>query len=100
MKIVKVIDIPVRYEDKTYRAGETFEIESEHVNDKLVEVIGDVEKVPEPPVDPEDLTVDEIKEKLDELEIPYKSKDKKEDLITLLEGNSEEQENQDDSGGE
>lgn len=42
MKLVEVINVPVRYEGKTYPQGEQFEMHEDHVNEKLVNVIGDV----------------------------------------------------------
>lgn len=43
MKIVQVKDIPVRYANTTYQPGSSFEMEDEHVNEKLVKVMSDVE---------------------------------------------------------
>lgn len=45
MKIVQVIDIPVRYNGTTYQPGESFEMEDEHVIDSLVKITGEVEEV-------------------------------------------------------
>lgn len=42
MKLVEVIEIPVRYNGVRYLKGESFEMEDEHVNEKIVKVIGDV----------------------------------------------------------
>ncbi|MEG0258717.1 MAG: hypothetical protein RR595_08515 [Lysinibacillus sp.] len=42
MKLVKVIDIPVRYKNLTHPKDAQFEMEEGHVNGKLVEIIGDV----------------------------------------------------------
>jgi len=42
MKLVEVIDIPVRYNGVTHPKGDSFEMEDGHVNEKLVKVIGEV----------------------------------------------------------
>ena len=44
MKLVKVINVPVRYGGVTHSQGTEFEMASEHVNEQLVEVLGDVAK--------------------------------------------------------
>ncbi|MFJ8064900.1 hypothetical protein ACIQYS_09725 [Psychrobacillus sp. NPDC096426] len=44
MKKVEVIKTPIRYKDVTYRAGESFEMNDDHVNESLVKVLGDVSK--------------------------------------------------------
>lgn len=59
MKIVKVKEIPVRYNGTTYQPGEPFEMETDHVNEALVKVLGDVEK---PPKEVKDMTIAEMKE--------------------------------------
>lgn len=45
-KIVKVLDIPVRYNNVTHQPNEEFEMADEHVNLTIVEVVGDVVKKP------------------------------------------------------
>lgn len=45
MKLVKVLDIPVRYKGVTYTPGTSFEMEDEYVNESIVEITGDVSKV-------------------------------------------------------
>lgn len=44
MPKVIVKEIPVRYENKTYRKGETFDMKVEHVNDSLVTVVDEPKK--------------------------------------------------------
>lgn len=63
MKLVKVINVPVRYEGKTYPQGTEFEMASKHVNEQLVEVLGDVAIQQTPPPDnPFDgMSIDELK---------------------------------------
>lgn len=78
MKTVKVIDVSVRYDNQTYRAGESFKMKTEHINENLVDVVDDVKK------DSVDLTVDEIKAELDTLGIDYKARDKRDELLRLL----------------
>lgn len=63
MKLVEVINVPVRYEGETYPQGKQFEMEDEHVNDLLVTVIGDVaSKQSNTPDNPfEGMSLDELK---------------------------------------
>jgi len=56
MKLVEVINVPVRYEGKTYPCGKQFEMQEDHVNEKLVKVIGNVASNPF-----EGMTIDELK---------------------------------------
>lgn len=56
MKMVEVIAVPVRYGGNTYPQGAQFEMQTEHVNEKLVKIIGEV---PSNPFD--GMTVDELK---------------------------------------
>lgn len=48
MTLPKVIvkDIPVRYENETYRKGETFEMKAAHVVESLVSVVEESKKAP------------------------------------------------------
>lgn len=57
MKLVEVQKIPVRYNGVTYKSGETFEMEEEHVLEELVNVIGDAV-----PKSLNEMTVPELKE--------------------------------------
>jgi len=63
MKLVEVINVPVRYEGETYPRGAQFEMEDEHVNESLVTVIGEVaSKQSNTPDNPfEGMTVEELK---------------------------------------
>ncbi|MER1958805.1 MAG: hypothetical protein ABS942_15585 [Solibacillus sp.] len=56
MKLVEVIKVPVRYEGVTYPQGVQFNMQSGHVNDSLVKVIGEVANNPF-----DGMTVDELK---------------------------------------
>lgn len=46
MPKVRVKDIPVRYENETYRKGETFEMKAAHVTESLVTVLEQPKKKP------------------------------------------------------
>ncbi|HEY4623772.1 MAG TPA: hypothetical protein VIH12_07915, partial [Solibacillus sp.] len=63
MKLVKVINVPVRYKGKTHPQDAQFEMEDDHVNENLVEVIGKVaEKQTNTPDSPfEGMSIDELK---------------------------------------
>lgn len=66
MKLVEVIKVPVRYKGKTYPCGAQFEMHEDHVNEKLVKIIGDVpekqEQIPDNINKPlEEMTIDELK---------------------------------------
>lgn len=64
MKLVEVIDIPVRYNDERYFKGESFEMEDDHVNEKIVKVIGDATPKKSDVLDNqfEAMSIDELKE--------------------------------------
>ncbi|MEK4425873.1 hypothetical protein [Solibacillus sp. FSL K6-1523] len=63
MKLVKVIDVPVRYKGVTHPKGAEFEMEGGHINESLVEVIGEVaEKQTDTQDSPfEGMSMDELK---------------------------------------
>lgn len=42
MKQVKVLKVSVRYKGVTHTPGASFEMEDEHVNESIVEILGDV----------------------------------------------------------
>lgn len=61
-KLVKVLNIPVRYNGETYQPGVEFEMEDDHVI-SAVEVIGEVAEKQEKTTDKpfEGMTVEELK---------------------------------------
>lgn len=63
MKQVEVLKIPVRYNGQTYPKGTSFEMEDDHVNEKLVKVVGDVAQQQSETTDSpfEGMSVDELK---------------------------------------
>ncbi|GIN37801.1 hypothetical protein [Heyndrickxia oleronia] len=81
MKIVEVINIPVRYNGITYQPGESFEMQDEHVIETLVEVTGEVEKVPKAL---EEMTIPELKDYAAEHGIDLGEAKKKEEILTVL----------------
>lgn len=84
--IVKVKDIPVRYNGKTYKTGEDFEMDKKHFNEKLVDLIED-DKAENPF---SKLTKDEIKAELDARKIEYEANANKDVLLKALEEAPEE----------
>ena len=85
--IVSVQNIPVRYDGKTYMAGEEFSIEDQYYNEKIMTFIRDevIEMV-----DYTAMTKDEIKAELDKQDIAYNTSDNKEALLHLLTGGRQE----------
>lgn len=81
MKLVKVLEIPVRYKGVTHAPGTSFETEDEHVNEKLVEVIGEVEG----PSEFEGKTLDELKVYANEHNIDIGKASTEEGIIKKIE---------------
>ncbi len=79
--IVKVKNIPVRYNGQTYSPEEEFEMDKAHVNENLVDVIEEDEDESNPF---EKLTKDQLKAELDRLEISYEADAKKDALVKAL----------------
>ncbi|EPD52763.1 hypothetical protein HMPREF1210_01143 [Paenisporosarcina sp. HGH0030] len=77
--IVKVKEVPVRYNGQTYSPNEEFEMDKAHVNENIVEVVEDDEVNPF-----EKMTKDQLKAELDRLEISYEADAKKEVLVKAL----------------
>jgi hypothetical protein len=79
--IVSVKNVPVRYEGRTYKAGEKFEMDKKHLNENLVVVVENdkVENLFSK------LTKDELKAELDARGIGYEADAKKDVLIKALE---------------
>lgn len=109
--IVKVLEIPVRYQGVTHPAGQVFEMEEEHFNEKIVREATEEEAeemvkyskaadrsgIVKPPVDVEDyskfteaelnkIKKDDLKAYLDSKEIDYASDAIKEELVQLILG--------------
>ncbi|MEK3886534.1 hypothetical protein [Bacillus sp. FSL K6-3431] len=98
MKIVQVIDISVRYNGVTYRTGEFFEMEDEHVNETLVKITGEVEQAPK---SIEEMTVPELKEYAAENDIDFKDAKKKEEILEAIRNfENDEPEGNDQEGDE
>ena len=81
MKNVEVIKIPVRYNGQTYKAGEPFEMEADHVDASLVKVLGDVVKKPKT-ID--EMTVAELKAYAAENEIDLGDAKKRDDFVDAI----------------
>ncbi|MDQ0269944.1 hypothetical protein [Cytobacillus purgationiresistens] len=79
--IVEVIDVPVRYNGKTYRTGEIFEMEEPHVDENIVKVISKVEKEPKTL---DSMTVTELKEYSAENNINLGEAKKKEEILAVI----------------
>jgi hypothetical protein len=78
--IVKVKSVPVRYNGKTHKPEEEFEMNKEHFNDKIVDLVEDDKD--ENPFSK--LTKDEIKAELDAREITYEASANKDVLFQAL----------------
>lgn len=87
MKLVEVIKIPVRYEGVTYPRGEQFEMEDNHVNEKLVKVVGEVAtKQDDTPDNPfEGMSVEELKAYAEEHNIDIGKATTEEGIIKKIE---------------
>lgn len=87
MKLVEVIKVPVRYKGKTYPQGEQFEMEDGHVNEKLVNVLGDVAKkqsnTPDSPF--EGMSIEELKAHAAERNIDIGKASTEEGIIKKIE---------------
>ncbi|MTI56151.1 hypothetical protein [Geosporobacter ferrireducens] len=79
---VKVKKIPIRYNKHRYQAGETFEIQQEHVKgiQNLVEIVS--EETEEKSL--EQMTVAELKEYAKSQDIEIGKTSKKEDILALI----------------
>ncbi|RKD22554.1 hypothetical protein BEP19_09845 [Ammoniphilus oxalaticus] len=80
---VKVKNFPVRYLDNRYLAGDEFVMNKEHVNDSLVEIIGEVE------TDISKMTVAELKEFAATKGIDLTGVDKKDEILTVIQSHIE-----------
>lgn len=87
MKLVEVIKIPVRYAGKTYPSGEQFEMYEDHVNEKLVKVIGEVAEKQTATTDSEfeGMSIDELKAYADERSIDIGKATTEEGIIKKIE---------------
>lgn len=81
MKIAKVKDIPVRYKGETHQPGTSFEMEADHVNEDIVEVIGEVEKAPK---EIGDMVIAELKDYAAENKIDLKGASKRDDILAVI----------------
>ncbi|MEG0450947.1 MAG: hypothetical protein RR595_13910 [Lysinibacillus sp.] len=87
MKIVEVLDVPVRYKGATYKPGESFEMEDTHVIETLVKVTGEVEKVPKTI---EEMTIAELKEYAKENEINLGPAKKLDEILAVIQAHEEQ----------
>ncbi|MEC0089337.1 hypothetical protein [Paenibacillus macquariensis] len=79
MKKVEVIEIPVRYNGETYVAGQTFEIEVQHIAgiQQHVNVISEDKPF-------EEMKLDELKEYAKSKEIELGKATKTEDILAII----------------
>lgn len=87
MKLVKVIDVPVRYKGKTHLQDAQFEMEDDHVNENLVEVIGEVAvKQSDTQDNPfEGMSIDELKAYAEQRQIDIGKATTEEGIIKKIE---------------
>lgn len=87
MKLVEVIEVPVRYEGETYPRGVQFEMASGHVNESLVKVLGDVAKKQTETLDTafEGMTVEELKAYAEQHQIDIGKATTEEGIIKKIE---------------
>lgn len=87
MKLVEVIEVPVRYEGVTYPRSRKFEMRDEHVNEKLVKVIGDVAKKQTDTIDNpfEGMSIAELKAYAEERNIDIGKATTEEGIIKKIE---------------
>ena len=85
-KIVKVLNIPVRYNGVTHQPGDEFEMEDDHVVSS-VEVIGEVAEKQEKSTDKpfEGMSVDELKAYADEHNIDIGNASSENGIIKKIE---------------
>ncbi|AGR47454.1 hypothetical protein ABOUO_8 [Brevibacillus phage Abouo] len=94
--IVKVLDIPIRYNHNTYRMGEVFDIEEGHLKDIENLVVPQIsEESQEPEVFPlerieektiDKMTVAELKEYAIQHDIDLGEATKKDDILAVIKG--------------
>lgn len=87
MKLVKVIDVPVRYKGVTHPKDAQFEMEDGHVNESLVEVIGEVAEKQTDTQDSqfEGMTIDELKTYAEQRQIDIGKATTEEGIIKKIE---------------
>lgn len=85
MKLVEVLNIPVRYEGVTHPQGAQFEMQDGHVNEKLVKVIGDVPDQKQQDGPFAGMSVDELKAYADERNIDIGKATTEEGIIKKIE---------------
>ncbi|ATO50140.1 hypothetical protein P4V86_19410 [Brevibacillus laterosporus] len=90
---VKVLDIPIRYNHNTYRVGEVFEIEEEHlrgIEELVVPQISEESQEPETyPLEEKSIdkmTVAELKEYAIQHDIDLGEATKKDDILAVIKG--------------
>lgn len=98
MAKVRVRDIPVRYENERYGAGAIFEMEPEHINEKLVEVLDEESVKGKTKTDIQKMTKNDLLDYAKENGFPVQHSMKKEDIINLIEGESDGTEQSEGTG--
>ncbi|RAP29150.1 hypothetical protein C2W64_04097 [Brevibacillus laterosporus] len=80
---VKILDIPIRYGHNTYRVGEVFEIEEEHLKgiEELVKITEEDE-----PKTLNKMTLAELKEYAIQHDIDLGEATKKDDILAVIQG--------------
>lgn len=96
MKIVKVKDIPVRYENTTYQPGSSFEMEEKYVDESLVTVTGDVEIIQKTI---EEMTITELKDYVASNEIDLGDAKKRDEILEAIQIHESQEDNQKQEAG-
>ncbi|WP_419962098.1 hypothetical protein [Psychrobacillus sp. BM2] len=84
MKQVKVLKVPVRYNGVTHARGASFVMEDDHVNESIVEVLGEVAEN-NTPSQFEGKTLDDLKAYAEEYKIDIGKATTEEGIIKKIE---------------
>lgn len=82
MKLVEVLKVPVRYKGETYKKGDSFEMDDDHVNEELVKVTGEVKKEDNPF---DGMSIDELKAYAEQQNIDLGKASTEEGIIKKIE---------------
>lgn len=85
--VVEVLNIPVRYNGKTYNKGEEFEMEAKHLNETLVKNIGEVDETPKT-ID--EMTIAELKSYAKEKDIDLGEAKKQKEILEAIQAAEQE----------
>lgn len=85
---VKVKNIPVRYDHRTYQPDEEFIIKGEHIKgtESIVDIVEEIEVKPK---SVDQMLVDELKEYAADNEIDLGKATKKDDILAVIKGDPE-----------